>query len=114
MTFNSGQMILQLRDEFEHLLVFVVGPQAQTATMDQMERSLFQQVLHLGYQLLRLFVLKRTEDESHTLLVKSDRTVLSYYSQKERDYFSIFGKLRFERAYFYAWGWHGYFPLDES
>jgi len=114
MTFNSNQMILQLRDEFEHLLAFVVGPQAQTATMDQMERSLFRQVLHLGYQLLRLFVMKRAESESHALLVKSDQTVLPYHSQKERDYFSIFGKLRLERAYFYAWGGRGCFPLDEA
>ena len=100
MTFNSSQMIPQLRDEFERLLAFVVGPQAQTATMDQMERSLFRQVLHLGYQLLRLFAMKRAESESHALLVKSDQTVLPYHSQKERDYFSIFGKLRLERAYF--------------
>ena len=114
MTFNSSQMIPQLRDEFERLLVFVVGPQAQTATMDQMERSLFRQVLHLGYQLLRLFAMKRAESESHALLVKSDQTVLPYHSQKERDYFSIFGKLRLERAYFYAWGGIGCFPLDEA
>jgi len=79
-----------------------------------MERSLFRQVLHLGYQLLRLFVTKRAENESHARLVKSDQTVLPYHSQKGRDYFSIFGKLRFERAYFYAWGGSGCFPLDEA
>ena len=61
MPFNSSQMIHQLREDFERLLVFVTGSEAQTATMDQMERSLFRQVLHMGYQLLRLFVMKRTE-----------------------------------------------------
>jgi hypothetical protein len=79
-----------------------------------MERSLFRQVLHLGYQLLRLFVMVRVEGESHAPLVKRDKTVLPYHSQKARDYFSIFGKLTFERAYFYAWGGSGGCPLDEA
>jgi hypothetical protein len=114
MTFNSSQMIPQLREEFERLLAFVTGSEAQTASMDQMERSLFRQVLHMGYQLLRLFVMKRAEAESHAPLVKRDKTVLRYHSQKGCDYFSIFGKLRFERAYFYAWGGSGQCPLDEA
>jgi len=114
MAFNSSQMIPQLREEFERLLAFVTGPQAQTATMDQMERSLFRQILQLGYQLLCLFVKVRVEGESHARLVKGDQTVLPYHSQKERTYFSIFGKLRFERAYFYAWGGGGQSPLDEA
>lgn len=114
MTFNSSQMIPQLREDFERLLAFVTGPQAQTATMDQMERSLFQQVLHMGFQLLRLFILMRVESESHAPLVKCDQTVLPYHSQKAKDYFSIFGKLKFERAYFYAWGGSGQCPLDEA
>lgn len=114
MTFNSSEMIPQLREEFERLLAFVTGPQAQRATIDQMERSLFRQVLHLGYQLLRLFVLVRAEGESHAMLVRRDKTVLPYHSQKGRDYFSIFGKLSIERAYFYAWGGSGQCPLDEA
>jgi hypothetical protein len=114
MTFNSTQMIPQLREDFERLLGFVTGAQAQAATMDQMERSLFRQVLHLGYQLLRLFVMVRAEGESHAPLVKRDKTVMLYHSQKARDYFSIFGKLTFERAYFYAWGGSGKSPLDEA
>jgi len=114
MTINSSHMITQLREEFERLLTFVTGSQAETATMDQMERNLFRQVLHMGYQLLRLFLMKRAEAESHASVVKSDKTVLAYHSQKERDYFSIFGKLKIERAYFYAWGGSGQSPLDEA
>ena len=114
MTFNSSQMIPEMREDFERLLAFVTGPQAQRATMDQMERSLFQHVLHMGYQLLRLFVMMRVEGESHAALVKSNKTILPYHSQKARDYFSIFGKLTFECAYFYAWGGSGQSPLDEA
>jgi len=114
MASNSSQMILQLREEFERLLRLVTGSQAQMATMDQMERSLFRRVLHLGFQLLRLFVTKRAESEPHAPLVKKNRSVLPYHSQQGRAYFSIFGKLIVERAYFYAWGGSGECPLDEA
>jgi hypothetical protein len=38
---NSTQMIHQLRADFEKLLALVTSPEAHTATLDQMERSLF-------------------------------------------------------------------------
>ncbi len=114
MSFNSSQMIRQLRADFEQLLALVSGPEAHTATMDQMERSLFRQVLRLGFKLLQLFVLTRVGAESHTPLVRRKGAVLPYHSQKPRDYFLIFGKLTFERAYFYAQGQGGAYPLDEA
>ena len=114
MSSNSMQMIHQLRADFERLLALVTGPEAHTATIDQMERSLFRQVLRLGFRLLQLFVIWRVEAESHTRLVRSDGSVLAYHSQKPRDYFSIFGKLTFKRAYFYARGQGGQCPLDEA
>ena len=110
MSFNSTQMIHQLRADFERLLGLVTSPEAHTATMDQMERSLFRQVLCLGYGLLRLFVMMRVEAESHASLRRSDGTVLAYHSQQPRGYFSIFGKLTFERACFYAQGQGGQCP----
>jgi hypothetical protein len=114
MSSNSMQMIHQLRIDFERLLALVTGPEAHTATMGQMERSLFRQVLRLGYRLLQLFVISRVEAESHTPLTRNDGMMLPYHSQKPRDYFSIFGKLTFERAYFYARGQRGQCPLDEA
>ena len=114
MSSNSKQMIHQLRADFERLLALVTGPEAHTATMDQMERSLFRQVLRLGFRLLQLFVAARVEAESHASLASRDGRRLPYHSQKPRDYFSIFGKLTFERAYFYALGPGGQSPLDET
>jgi hypothetical protein len=114
MSSNSMQIIHQLRVDFERLLALVTGPEAHTATMDQMERSLFRHVLHLGFKLLQLFVITRVEAESHAPLTRGDETVLPYHSQKPRDYFSIFGKLTFERAYFYGQGQGGQCPLDEA
>ena len=114
MSFNSTQMIHQLRIDFERLLALVTSPEAHTATIDQMERSLFRQVLRLGYRLLQLFVMVRIEAESHAPLVSSDGTVWPYHSQQPKAYFSIFGKLMFERAYFHTRGQGGQCPLDEA
>jgi hypothetical protein len=104
MSSNSEQMIHQVRNNFERLLSLVTGPETGTATMDQMERSLFRQVLRLGYQLLALFVTKRAEGESHGPIVSKEGVELSYHSQQGRNYFSIFGDMLIERAYFYASG----------
>lgn len=114
MSSNSMQMIHQLRADFERLLAWVTGPEAHTATMDQMERSLFRQILRMGFRLLQLFVMVRVEAESHACLTRRGGTRLPYHSQKPREYFSIFGKLGFERAYFYARGQGGHCPLDEA
>ena len=114
MSSNSEQMIHQVRNDFERLLAMVTGPEAATATMDQMERSLFRQVLHLGYRLLLLFVRKRAEGESHVPIVSKTGEELRYHSQPGRNYFSIFGDMVIERAYFYAAGKGWECPLDAA
>jgi hypothetical protein len=114
MSSNSTPMIHQLRADFEQLIAWVTGPEARRTTLDQMERSLFRQVLRLGFKLLQLFLLTRVEAESHAPQTGLGQTSVPYHSQKPIDYFSIFGKLTFERAYFYAPGQPGVFPLDKA
>jgi len=114
MSLNSTHMIHQLREDFEKLLTLVTGPEAHTATLDHMERSLFRQVLRLGLKLLRLFVLTRVEAESHAPQPGVGQTSVPYHSQKPTGYFSIFGKLTYARAYFYTPGQPGQFPLDRA
>jgi hypothetical protein len=41
MTFNSQEIIQDVRAEFENLLKFVTGEQARTAKADSIERGLF-------------------------------------------------------------------------
>ena len=114
MSLNSTTMIHQLREEFEQLLTLVTGPEAHTATLDHMERSLFRRVLRLGFKLLQLFLLTRVAAESHAPQPGVGRTLVPYHSQKPTRYFSIFGKVVFERAYFYTPGQPGLFPLDRA
>ena len=110
MSFNSTRIIHQLRADFEKLIALVTGPEAHSATLDQMERSLFRQVLRLGLRLLQLFLLTRVEAESHRPPSGPGQTTLPYHSQKPISYFSIFGKLIYERAYFYTPGQPGVSP----
>jgi hypothetical protein len=114
MSSNSTVLVTQLRADFEKLLALVTGPEAQRATLDQMERSLFRQVLRLGLRLLKLFLTTRVEAESHAPQPGTGKTPLPYHSQKTADYFSIFGKLTFARAYFYQPGQVGQCPLDRA
>jgi hypothetical protein len=106
-------MIHELRADFEKLPDMVTSPEAATATLDQMERSLLRQLLRLGLKLLKLFLHSRVAAESHTS-VRQGRKCWRYHSQKERAYFSIFGKVTFARAYFYSARHGGQCPLDEA
>lgn len=114
MSVNATQLIHELRADFEQLLNLVTGPEAQTATLDQMERSLFRHLLRMGHQLLQLFLAGRVEAEAHAPQWGWQRRKLPYHSQKSVDYFSVFGKLTFARAYFYAPGQAGKCPLDRA
>ena len=114
MSFNSTQMIHEVRAEFERLLEMVTGPKARSATLDQMERSLFRQLLRFGRKLLQLFLARRLPAESHAPQWGKQRQRLPYHSQKTVDYFSIFGKVEVTRAYFYAPGQAGKCPADRG
>jgi hypothetical protein len=112
---NATTDLLQdVRHEFEKLIDLVIGPQAHHATLNQMERNLFRRVLHLGYQLLQLFLAQRVDAESHAPVESPTGQTLTYHSQQEASYFSVFGKLAFGRAYFYAPGVGGICPLDAA
>ena len=114
MAANSTQLIRELRADFETLLNLVTGSAAQTATIDQMERSLFRHLLRLGRKLLRLFLACRGQAESHAPQWGWQRRKLPYHAQKAVDYFSVFGKVTCARAYFYAPGQVGKCPLDRA
>ncbi len=55
MDYTVPKMQAEIRAEFETMLHFVTSEEAQTATADEIEKSLFQLLLSLGAQLLGLF-----------------------------------------------------------
>jgi hypothetical protein len=113
MTFNSRDIIQEIRAEFEMLLDFVTDAEAQTATADRIERGLFRRLLGLGAQLLLLFFVIRAQNCSREPLQKEDGQELPYHAERKRVYSSIFGKIPFWRPYFYKAG-VGEAPLDAA
>ena len=114
MSVNASQLIAELRTDFEALLNMVTGAEAQTASLNQMERSLLRQLLRMGRKLLQVFLASRAEAESHAPHWGWQRWKLAYHSQKSVDYVSVFGKVEVTRAYFYAPGYGGKTPLDRA
>ena len=111
MDYNLPEMQENIRAEFETMLHFVTSEEAQTATADQIERSLFQLLLRLGSQLLILFFQMRSQACARDTIVVEGQTI-PYNSEQKRVYFSIFGKAPLWRPYFYASGAGGHMPLD--
>ena len=112
MTFNSTEIIQDIRTDFEKMIDFVMGEEARTARADQIERGLFSLLLSLGAKLLGLFFVMRSQNCEREKHRCSDGSELPYQQDKKRDYFSIFGKLPIWRPYFYQQGLGGQLPLD--
>jgi hypothetical protein len=114
MASNSQTIIQDIRQEFEMLLDFVTGEQAQEATADQIERSLFKLLLVVGAKLLTLFFVMRSEACSRESIQTTAGQSLPYERDTKRTYYSIFGKLPLYRPYFYKQGGGSEIPLDAA
>ena len=112
MTFNSQEIIQDVRAEFEHLLDFVTGEEARTAKADNIERGLFKMLLNLGTKLLQLFFAMRSEICSRQAVESKSGQELPYHRDTKRVYFSIFNKVFIKRPYFYKRGVGSQTPLD--
>jgi hypothetical protein len=112
MTFNSEQIIQEVRAEFEHMIDYVTNDAAYQATADQMERGLFARLLALGKQLLSLFFALRSERSSRDTYITEKGTELPYHADRKRNYLSIFGKIAVSRPYFYTPSAGSACPLD--
>src|SRR5664279_2458031 len=104
MTFNSQEIIQEVRAEFEQLLNFVTDESARTAKADSIERGLFKMLLSMGAKLLQLFFIMRSQASLREPVQLQDGSELPYHRDTARVYFSIFGKVLIERPYFYKAG----------
>ncbi len=111
MSSNSEEIVQEIRQKFESMLKYVKSSEEETAY--EVERSLFKQLLEMGYRLMLLFLILRAENYPHTAIKNKKGEELPYHSEKKRDYYSIFGKLPFLRPYFYKKNAGGRSPLDE-
>jgi len=111
MASDSDRIVGEMNEEFQQLLDLVSGPQARDLTAHEVECSLWWRLLALGAKLLQLFFVVRASERPDEP-ASSDGTRLSYHGMRQRTFFSVFGKIRFDRHYFYASGQGGECPLD--
>src|SRR5437868_10509840 len=112
MASNRDLIVQHIQQDFQALLAYVSGPQAQTQNAYTVELTLFRRLLALGAALLRLFFLTCAAERPAAPLVAPHDTALPYHDQRSVAYFSVFGKLSLTRHYFYAAGLGGQCPLD--
>jgi hypothetical protein len=112
MTSNPAPIVQQLQHEFQSLLAYVTGPDARLQTAYTVELTLFRRLLALGAALLRLFFITRAAVRPAAPVTALDGTRLTYHDQRPTTYYSVFGKVPFERPYFTAPGQEGLCPLD--
>src|SRR5262245_23996134 len=110
---NATPIVQQVQQDFQALLAYITGPQAQTQTAYTVELTLFRRLLALGAALLQLFFVTRAADRP-AAPTSSHGTLLTYHDQRLTTYYSVFGKLCFPRHYFRAPGQPGSCPLDAA
>ena len=112
MSSNSTDIVQEIREEFESMLHDI--QHSETKTAYAMERDVFKRLLQLGRSLLLLFFMLRTEQANREGVQTKKGERLPYHSEKQRIYFSVFGKLPVKRPYFYKQGVGSAIPLDEA
>ena len=112
MSHNSDEIVQDIRKEFESMLHYVQESKEKTA--DEMERSLFKQLLVLGGELMQLFFIVRAHDYTRTEWTTKEGVTLPYHGENRRGYYSIFGKLPLTRPYYYKKGVDACSPVDEG
>jgi hypothetical protein len=114
MSSNPVQIVHQLHRDFQELVEYVTNAESQSRTAYEVELNLFRSLLALGAKLLYLFFVQRASSRPQEPVCASDGSRLSYQGKRATTYFSVFGKIRFQRHYYYAVGQEGICPLDAA
>src|SRR6266568_619456 len=112
MSSNSEEIVQQIRDKFEALLRFASDASTEpTPTAYEVERTLLYRLLEMGKMLLSLFFISQSKALRPARVTTPEGQLLPYHSQKRKSYLSVFGKVSFQRSYYYQ-DQKGYIPLD--
>ena len=114
MASNVEQTVHQLQHDFQTLMAYVTGPEAQSHTAYEVELTLFRRLLALGAALLRLFFVTRAAVRPSEPVTAPGGVCWAYHDQRPTTYYSVFGKVRFWRHYYTAAGQAGMCPLDAA
>jgi hypothetical protein len=114
MSSNPVQIVHQLHRDFQELVEYVTNAESRSRTAYEVELTLFRSLLALGAKLLYLFFVQRASTRPQEPVCAPDGSQLSYQGQRASTYFSVFGKIRFQRHYYHAVGQEGICPLDAA
>ncbi|MGQ9601013.1 MAG: hypothetical protein ACUVWZ_16595 [Anaerolineae bacterium] len=79
-----------------------MGDGSQTRTAYEVELTLFRRLLALGAALLRLFFVHRAAERPPAPVYAPDGTELKYQCLRPTTYYSVFGKVHFQRHYYHG------------
>jgi hypothetical protein len=112
MTIYNTDIVHQIQHEFDDLLNFVLLD-TRSSQAYEVERTIWHRLLQIGYVLMKAWFQMRCQQYGQTPLVGDDGEETPFLTEKTRTFYSIFGKFKFTRPYFYRRGQGGALPLDE-
>lgn len=112
--FEVEASIAEGEEALQALLSFV-QEKAGRLEAHEAEKGIFKRLIPLGLTAMRLYFAERGTGDVGPAVEREDGVVLLREGKcRDRDYFSIFGKLAVPRTYYRALGEPGIFPLDEQ
>jgi Uncharacterised protein family (UPF0236) len=110
---NPDDILQPIRQEFEDLLSSVLHAQPDAY---QFECALFRRLLAMGALLMRLFLCVQAQRYCPDTATDKNERELPFHSHKARSLVTVFGKVRFTRAYYYQQGagGSGYYLMDAA
>lgn len=110
---NSTEIVQQIRLQFESILTRVQDRSGEPPSAYVMERRLVRDLLELGRLLFECFFCSQHSAIETVESVDVGGERLPLHGKKRRSLRSVFGKITFERSYYYqAKLKHGYYLLD--
>lgn len=103
------ELVFTARNQFEEVLQFVTD--TNNTQIADMEKGIFQRLLKIGFILLLAYVQKFAVKAMDHHVDKSGLK-RKFHSLKKQDYFSIFGKIKIVRPYYWRKGSKGIYPTD--
>jgi hypothetical protein len=114
MTSNSDEIVQHVQHEFQNLLSYITGPDAQAQTAYSVAFTLFRRLMALGAALLRLFLVTRAAVRPPEPVTAPDGMRPTYHDRRPMTYYAVFGKVRFWRIPSRSQGVKAFVPSTPS
>ena len=120
---TTEEIILQMRQEFDSLLEYVISGSegglgedrgAEPRSAYDLEVGVFRRVMELGRTSMEASLCREVERHRSSSTPDAAGEPLPYHSERKRSLMTIFGKVRFARSYYYEAGRGGRCPMDAA